>query len=91
MSCNTCKESKYNILLTLTESQKKDTIFLTNLKSSLQESLGLNSSSADSMVSLAVSNFPAVISSRLLRDEVSSISVKLAKYSIPHEVKNSKY
>ena len=91
MSCNTCKESKYNILLTLNEHQKTDEAFLAGLKSSLQESLGLSGVQADSMVGLAVSNFPAVISNRLLRDEVSSISTKLAKYSIPHEVKNSKY
>lgn len=88
MSCNSCKETKYNILLNPDTSNQTEA-YRSELKNSLAIAMDITDIQSEGLVSIAFMNGSSVIASRVPRDEVSTISVKLAENRIPHQVKLS--
>lgn len=86
---NGCKDTKYNILLKFEGWQKTDVEFQAKTVLNLMESLDVSEQKAKSMVEFAVERGHFLIDSQV-QSEITNLSLKLAKKSIPHEVKLSK-
>lgn len=87
MSC--CNETKYNLFLKLTPEQKIDIPFQTDLRNNLQSAMSWSLEQANQAVNWAVKNETFLISKDSI-DRLTQLSLKLAKYSIPHNLKLSK-
>jgi len=86
---NGCKDTKYNILLKFEPWQKKDINFQAQTVLNLMESLSVSEQQAKTMVEFAIDRGHFLIDSKV-QSEITDLSLKLAKSSIPHEVKLSK-
>lgn len=86
---NGCKDTKYNILLKFEGWQKNDVGFQSDTILRLSEVLSISEQKAKSMVEFAVQRGHFLIDSQV-QSEITNLSLKLAKKSIPHEVKLSK-
>jgi hypothetical protein len=89
MSCNTCKETKYNILLK-PDLTNQTVDYRERLITGLVESMDFSDVQSEGLINVAYLNGSSVIASKVLRDDVSKISLKLANKHVPHEVKHSK-
>lgn len=86
MDC--CKETKYNILLKFDTTQKLDESFIVSVSDKLESIMGYSKTQSQSAVSFAVERDHYLLS-RDTRDNITKISLKLAEFKIPHEVKLS--
>ena len=87
MDC--CKETQYNIFINLDSNQKKNALFLIELKNNLKLALNWSEIQSQSAVEWAVNNQTFLISKDKL-ENITLLSQKLALHSIPHSVKLSK-
>lgn len=87
MEC--CKETQYNIFINLDSDQKKNTVFLIELKNNLKLALNWSEIQSQSAIDWAVNNQTFLISKDKL-ENITMLSQKLALHSIPHSVKLSK-
>jgi len=86
---NGCKDSKYNILLKFEGWQKNEVGFLADTVLRLSEVLDISEQRAKTMVEFALERGHFLIDSKP-QSEITQLSLRLAKKSIPHEVKLSK-
>lgn len=86
---NGCKDTKYNILLKFEGWQKNDVEFQNKTIQNLSEAMNWSEQKSKSSVEFAVQRGHFLIDSQV-QSEITNLSLKLAKKSIPHEVKLSK-
>lgn len=87
MSC--CTETKYNLFIRLTQEQKLNLEFQTQLRNKLQQSMGWSLEQANQAVNWAVNNEAFLIAKDVL-SVLTKLSQKLAQFEIPHQMKLAK-
>lgn len=87
MSC--CKDTKYNLLLKFDNFQKTDINFQAKTVLNLTEAMNWSEQKAKSSVEFAATQGYCLLDSGV-GDEMTKLSLNLAKKLIPHEVKLSK-
>lgn len=84
-----CKDTKYNLLLKFESWQKTDEVFQSKTIQNLTEVMNWTEQKAKTTVEFAATRGFCLIDS-MNTEEIQKLSAKLAKKSIPHEVKLSK-
>ncbi len=87
MSC--CTETKYNLFIRLTQEQKLNLEFQTQLRNKLQQAMGWSLEQANQAVNWAANNETFLIAKDVL-SVLTKLSQKLAQFEIPHQMKLAK-